>query len=101
MLLVLDTFNDERWNYGLMINPLGVQSDFIEVRNGPSVSWDAIWDSAARITEKGYEVEIALPFNQLRFQSADGPKTWGFIAGRSYPRTVRHRINSMPIDRRP
>ena len=28
-------------------------------------SWDAIWDSAGRLTESGYVVEIAVPFASL------------------------------------
>jgi hypothetical protein len=97
--LILDTFNDERWNYGLLVNPLGVQSDFIELRNGASVEWDAIWDSAGAITDFGYVVEIRVPFSSLRFQRAPGPQVWGIDGVRSYPRTVRHHIGLFPRDR--
>jgi hypothetical protein len=96
--LVLDTFNDQRRSFDLLVNPLGVQEDFIEAESGGQ-SWDGIWDSAGRITEWGYAVEISVPFNQLRFQRADTPQVWGFDAVRSYPRSQRHHIGAFPRDR--
>jgi hypothetical protein len=96
--LVLDTFNDERRSFDLLVNPLGVQEDFIESQTGGG-SWDAIWDSAGRITGWGYSVELAVPFNQLRFQRADVPQVWSFDAIRSYPRSQRHHLGIFPRDR--
>jgi len=97
--LILDTFNDERRSFDFIVNPLGVQYDQIETQTGGDVGWDAIWDSAGRITDWGYAVEMAIPFNQLRFQRTDGPQIWSFDGVRSYPRTVRHHIGAFPRDR--
>ncbi len=97
--VVLDTFNDERRCFDLLVNPLGVQADQIEVTGGSSQEWDAVWHAAARITTWGYAVEIGVPFSSLRFQRADGPQVWGFDAVRSYPRSVRHHIGVFPRDR--
>ena len=99
--IVLDTFNDERRAYELICNPLGVQIDAVndDVGGNYDESWNAIWESAGRITKEGYEVEMAIPFNQLRFQAADGPQIWGIDAVRSYPRTDRHHIGLFPRDR--
>lgn len=99
VVLVLDTFNNERWNYVLQVNPLGVQGDMIEMRNAPSVEWDAIWDSAGHIADWGWSVEIRIPFSSLRFQRSDRPQTWGLDAVRSYPRSVRHHLGAFPRDR--
>jgi hypothetical protein len=96
--VVLDTFNDQRRSYDLLVNPLGVQEDFIESATGVA-SWDAIWESAGKITDWGYVVEMAVPFNQLRFQRTDTPQIWGFDAVRSYPRSQRHHIGAFPRDR--
>jgi hypothetical protein len=96
--IILDTFNDEQRCYDLLVNPLGVQQDAIESESGGS-SWDAIWDSAGRITDWGYIVELAVPFNQLRFQRASGPQVWGFDAVRRYPRSQSHHIGMFPRDR--
>ncbi len=99
--IVLDTFNDQRRAYEFMCNPLGVQIDAIndDLGGNYDTSWNAIWQSAGRITEDGFEVEMAIPFNQLRFQSSDGPQTWGLDAIRSYPRTHRHHIGLFPRSR--
>ena len=41
-------------------------------------------------------MELAIPFNQLRFQDAEGPQTWGIDGVRSYPRTQCHHIGLFP-----
>jgi hypothetical protein len=38
---------------------------------GEDGSYDLIWDSAARITENGYQVEMAIPFSSLRFPNKE------------------------------
>ncbi|MBN2345189.1 MAG: carbohydrate binding family 9 domain-containing protein [Candidatus Aminicenantes bacterium] len=99
--LMLDTFNDERRAFQFRINPLGVQADanFSELEGYEDFSWDAIWESAGRITDFGYVVEVAIPFNQLRFPKGGKELTWGFEADRSWPRTVRHRMSTHVRDR--
>ena len=94
VLLMLDTYNDQRRALQFRVNPLGVQADavFSQIEGVEDFSFDLIWDSAGRITADGYEVEIAIPFNQLRFPASEGELTWGLDLGRSYPRAVRHRI---------
>jgi len=101
VVIMFDTFNDERRAFQFRVNPLGVQAEanFSEMEGYEDFSWDAIWDSAGRITSWGYAVEIAIPFNQLRFPSGEEVQTWGVDASRSYPRTVRHRTISHPRDR--
>jgi hypothetical protein len=98
---MIDPFNDERRGFQFRINPLGVQMDaiFSENEGFEDFSWDAIWDSGGRITEEGYVVEVAIPFKSLRFPRTEEPQTWGFMAFRSYPREVRHRMRSHPTDR--
>jgi hypothetical protein len=99
--VTFDTFNDQRRAYEFMVNPLGVQTDgiFNDVNRNFDRAWDAIWFSAGRLTDFGYEVEMAIPFNQIRFQSTDGPQIWGIDATRSYPRTDRHHIGLFPRER--
>jgi hypothetical protein len=99
VLLVLDTFNSEREACNFACNPLGIQGDTYESPHGESDAWDAIWDSAGRITPGGYEVEMAIPFSSLRFQRTNGAQIWGFDVARSYPRNVTHRLGFFPVDR--
>jgi len=99
--IVLDTFNDQRRAYEMFSTPLGVQIDAIrdDVGGEYDDSWNAIWESAGRITDQGYEVEMAIPFSQIRFQSTDGEQTWGFDAVRLYPRDQRHQFGAFARDR--
>jgi len=98
---LIDTFNDERRAFEFYVNPLGVQADanYSELDAYEDFSWDAIWASAGKITDFGYIVEAAIPFNQLRFAKSDQPQTWGFEAERSWPRNVRHRMITHMQDR--
>ncbi|MFQ5525524.1 MAG: DUF5916 domain-containing protein [Thermoanaerobaculia bacterium] len=99
--VVFDTFNDERRGFEFFANPLGVQMDLFydDIGGNESSSWDAIWNSAGKITNDGYVVEMAIPFNQLRFELHRGEQVWGFDAIRFYPRNQRHRIALQPMDR--
>ena len=95
-----DTFNDGLRDYGYMCNPLGVQEDMIETSDGDMGSaWDAIWDSAGKITDGGFVVEMSIPFSSLSFQRSAGDQTWGVDLVRDYPRNVRHHIGVFPRDR--
>ena len=103
--ILFDTFNDARRSFLFFSNPLGVQADNVETSTGGSdSSWDAIWDSAGRITSTGFTVEMAIPFSSLRFQggsegAASRDQIWGLDVIRSYPRGVRHHIGAFPRDR--
>ncbi len=93
---MVDSFNDERRCFQFRVNPAGVQADanFSESEGYEDFSWDAIWNAAAKVTDWGWEVEVAIPLSQLRFHDALGPRTWGFSAERSWPRDSRHRMTS-------
>jgi len=98
--IILDTYNDERRTYEFLCNPLGVQTDMIQSNYGASGrSWDAVWNSHARITDNGYIVEMAIPFRALNFHRSDSTQIWGVDAVRSYPREVRHHIGLFPRNR--
>ena len=99
--VVLDTFNDQRRAFEFFVNPFGVQMDLIQddVSRNESSSWNAIWDSAGEINERGFTVEIAIPFSQLRFPSVAGEQTWGIDVLRFRPRTQRARISNNAQDR--
>jgi hypothetical protein len=101
VLLMIDPFNDERRGFQFRINPLGVQADAVFSQNEGIEDWsfDMIWASAGRITEEGYVVEIAIPLQQIRLPRTQDLQTWGFDVGRSYPRSVRHRISGARKDR--
>ncbi|MBH0057513.1 carbohydrate binding family 9 domain-containing protein [Pseudoalteromonas sp. SWXJZ94C] len=102
VILVIDTFNDERTGYEFHVNPLGAQGDIrMTDTDGWSsdTSWDAIWDSAGQITDQGYVVEMRIPFKALRFSENKKELTWGFSVMRNYQRDVFYQLSNMGFDR--
>ena len=99
--IVLDTFNDQRRAFEFFVNPLGVQMDLTqnEMTGNEDSSWDAIWDSAGRITATGYEIEMRIPFSSLRFPATGGEMTWGIDAVRNWPRNQQYRLALSPQQR--
>lgn len=97
--VMLDTFNDSRRTFSFCSNPLGVQADMIESTVGGGHNWDAIWDSAGKITDWGYVVEMSIPFSSMRFQKSEDEQVWGIEAMRGYPRSAYHQFTLFPIDR--
>jgi len=93
VVIGIDTYNDQRGGYEFACNPYGIQGETASGVHGDGSSWDAIWDSAGRIHDWGYSVEMAIPFNAIRFQSVDGDQVWGVDAVRSWPRDVRYHIS--------
>lgn len=103
--IILDTYNDGRRAFEFHANPLGVQMDkTLDDTAGANSSnfddsWDAIWDSAGRITSSGYVVEMRIPLSQLRFPDVTGTKTWGYSLRRVYPRDRTYRFANHERDR--
>jgi hypothetical protein len=75
-----DPYNQGQLAYGFFITPAGVQVDIKAVKNGDgdneSSSWDAVWESKTRVTDKGWVVEMRIPYSALRFSKNAG-STWG------------------------
>ncbi len=96
VVLDLDTFHDRRRAFFFAVNPLGVQADGVRSEGAGQVSSlipgstdknpDFTWDSKGRITDRGYEIEIRIPFRSLRYPGG-GPQTWGFNVTRVVKRT--------------
>jgi hypothetical protein len=78
VILMFDTFNDDRNAYWFETNANGARTDALLTDEGRdfNTQWDAIWDVAARRTPEGWVAEIAIPFTTLRFDPEKD--TWGF-----------------------
>nr|HID59189.1 hypothetical protein [Desulfobacterales bacterium] len=76
--IVLDTFHDHQTCYVFQVNPRGVQRDlrFSEDGGRGDSAWDGLWWSAAEITDRGWTVEVAIPFKSLGF-SRENEQIWG------------------------
>ena len=70
--LSLDALGTGQSSYHLMVNPSGIQMDMVNTISGnEDASPDWIWESAGRVTDHGYVVEIKLPLQSIRFASGN------------------------------
>lgn len=73
--IALDTYLDRRNAYLFEMNPLGTQDDaLISDESRPSLdewAWDGVYISEGRVTDYGWVLEVAIPWNTLRFPSKD------------------------------
>jgi hypothetical protein len=65
--IILDPFGNNSTGYLIGANPLGVQVDGRLTQSSEDYGFDLIFESAGRITETGYQVEMAIPFSSLQF----------------------------------
>jgi hypothetical protein len=67
--LSLDSSRAGQMAYHMFVNPSGVQMDAINAASGgEDFAADWLWESAGRVTEEGYVVEIRLPLESIRFR---------------------------------
>lgn len=75
--VTLNGYNDGQQEFRFFVSAADVQIDvFYTQSNGEDFSWNAIWDSQARITDFGWQVEMKIPYAALRF-STEKKQTWG------------------------
>jgi hypothetical protein len=66
--LSLDSLGTGQQSYHMMVNPSGVQQDMLNsIAADEDIAPDWIWDSAGRLTDTGYAVEIRLPLQSIHF----------------------------------
>jgi len=86
--VLIDTYDNAAWAYQLYVNPLGVQGDMRWTPSGEDIGFDVVFESRGRITEDGYQVEMAVPFKSLRFPNRDEQR-WRATFVRVHPRDSR------------
>jgi hypothetical protein len=68
----LDALGTGQVSYHFMANPSGVQLDMLNSAAGnEDASPDYVWDSAGRLNETGYAVEMRVPLQTIRFRGGD------------------------------
>ena len=73
----INGFNDGQQDFQFFVNAADGQADCITTdTNGEDYSWDAVWESKAIITDKGWAIEMRIPYAALRF-STEMKQTWG------------------------
>jgi hypothetical protein len=70
--LSLDALGTGQTSYHFMVNPSGIQLDMINTIAGDEdTSPDYIWESAGRLNDRGYAIEMRLPLSSIRFKGGD------------------------------
>jgi hypothetical protein len=69
-------YNDGLNMYEFKVTPDGLQNDCKYSAIGQDVNWDAVWESAARITDSAWIVEAKFPYSALRFPKVE-KQVWG------------------------
>lgn len=65
----IDANGSANSNIFFRVNPLGVQEDgVIDHEEAEDLNPDRVWFSKGKITDFGYQVEMAIPFQSLRFK---------------------------------
>lgn len=65
----LDALGTGQLSYHMFVNPSGVQMDALNsVAGNEDSSPDWLWDSAGRLTDTGYAVELRVPLQSIRFK---------------------------------
>ncbi len=96
--VILDTYSNSAWAYFIASNPIGIQGDTRTAGGDEDVGFDIIFKSEGKVTETGYQVEMAVPFRSLRFPDTD-VKDWNINFWITHPRETRNTYSWSAIDR--
>jgi hypothetical protein len=95
--VIFNPNNDAQNDTEFFVFSSGAQADaFSTPSSGEDFSWNAVWDSAVKIVNNGWIVEIKIPYSALRF-SNNGPQTWGLNFHRHFRRT-QEQYTWNPVD---
>lgn len=73
----VDPYNDKKTGYFFAVNAGGTMLDGVLFNDSwDDWSWDGIWETKTTIDKDGWNVEMRIPFSQMRFNHAD-MMTWG------------------------
>ena len=94
----INGFNDGQQEFSFFVSASDGQMDLIRTTVNEDTSWDAIWESKAKITDIGWIVEMRIPYAALRF-SEEEKQTWGINFFRELRRN-RQMFTWNPVDNR-
>ncbi len=99
--IALDTFMDRRDSFMFLINPRGAVKDGQTFDNSrtTNLAWEGVTEVETTIHDRGWTVEMAIPFTTLRFDPRLREQSWGV----NFLRRLRRRNEDSywaPLDRR-
>ncbi|MEA3461992.1 MAG: DUF5916 domain-containing protein, partial [Bacteroidota bacterium] len=89
--IVLDTYDDNENALAFFTMPSGARIDYTVSNDGEgggggmgsiNRSWNTFWDVETTSDERGWYVEMRIPFSSLQFQTINGKITMGMILNR-------------------
>ena len=95
--IFINGYNDGQQEFRFFVTAANGQIDTnFTSAEGEDGSWNAIWESNAKITDFGYVIEMKIPYAALRFPEKD-KQTWGLNFFREV-RRERQKYTWSPID---
>ena len=95
--IFINGYNDGQQEFRFFVTAANGQVDTnFTSSEGEDGSWNAIWESNAKITDFGYVIEMKIPYAALRFPEKD-KQTWGLNFFREV-RRERQKYTWSPID---
>lgn len=82
----INPYNDGQQVFNFIVTAAGVQIDTKYADGNEDSNWNAVWDSEITIDNKGWVVEMKIPYSELRFPEKD-KQTWGLNFLRKIKRT--------------
>lgn len=95
--IFINPYNDGLSDFNFWVTAAGVQADSRTTADGDDFGWNTVWFSEVVIDSLGWTVEMAIPYQSLRF-AEDGPSTWGLNMIR-YIRRIREEYSWNFIDK--
>lgn len=84
--VMLDSMGSRQSSFEFYVNPSGIQMDALNSAvSGGDITPDFIWNSAAKVTTDGYQAEIRIPLESIRYKSGKEVKM-----GVAFLRSVPH-----------
>jgi hypothetical protein len=74
--VLINPFDDGVNGMEFNVSAAGVQSDAKHIGEEGDSNWDAVWESAVKITNTGWTVEYKIPYSALRFPNKP-VQEWG------------------------
>ena len=99
--VILDPRGDGKVAQMFLANASSIEYDAISSdASGEDNSPDFFWEAAAKITDKGWQLEIRIPFSSIRYVDPN-PDRWGVLLYRNRPRDFRYQYftSKLPRDR--
>ena len=83
----VDPYYDRRTGYKFAVNPANSICDWTLYNDiFEDTTWDGVWEWKATVNERGWIVEMRIPYNQIRF-----PKKDEYVWGVNFSRLIRRK----------